>query len=295
MDRAAPATSTISGADGVPIAVQDHGGTGPTVVLVHGYPDDHHVWDLVVARLVEDHHVVTYDVRGAGTSGAPTETDDYRLANLVADLAAVLDVASPDRPVHLVAHDWGSIQSWSAVLDAEVANRIAGFTSISGPGLDHVAAWADRNRRGGPRGWMRLARQGVHSWYIAAFHSPIPALVFRAGLGRRWSTTIRRLEPVRVDDRWPGPDITDDAVRGMALYRANIFRRRPAPTLERTPVPVQLITPTRDPYVPRALLSGIESFADDLVRVPVDAKHWIPRSDPDLVARLVREHVARTD
>ena len=43
----------------------------PVVVLVHGYPDNRSVWDLVVDDLEHDHRVATYDVRGAGESTAP--------------------------------------------------------------------------------------------------------------------------------------------------------------------------------------------------------------------------------
>src|SRR5689334_4453384 len=88
---------------------------GPTVVLVHGFPDNQHVWDPVVAMLAPDHHVVTYDVRGAGGSTAPATRSGYRMSKLVGDLAAVIDHVRPDGgPVHLVGHDWGSIQSWAA-------------------------------------------------------------------------------------------------------------------------------------------------------------------------------------
>ena len=41
---------------------------GPTVVLVHGYPDSKEVWSEVAARLAERFHVVLYDVRGHGGS-----------------------------------------------------------------------------------------------------------------------------------------------------------------------------------------------------------------------------------
>jgi len=103
---------TVAGLGGLSLAGQERGRAGaPTVILVHGYPDNHHLWDLVAEHLEADHHVVTYDVRGAGESGVPNGRSGYRMEALVADLVAVADAVSPDRPVHLVAHDWGSIQS----------------------------------------------------------------------------------------------------------------------------------------------------------------------------------------
>ena len=43
--------------------------------------------------------------------------------------------------VHLVGHDWGSLQGWEAVTTDHMAGRIASFTSMSGPCLDHAGWW----------------------------------------------------------------------------------------------------------------------------------------------------------
>src|SRR5689334_4986478 len=88
--------------DGVRLAVYESGPAGaPTVVAVHGYPDNHSLWDDIVDLLVPQFRVVTYDVRGAGASDKPGDRRAYRMNRLVEDLRAVLDETSPDRPVHL--------------------------------------------------------------------------------------------------------------------------------------------------------------------------------------------------
>ncbi|MEK6443112.1 hypothetical protein [Pseudonocardia sp. T1-2H] len=68
-----PSSATvITTTDGLRLAVQVSGPEGaPVVVAVHGYPDDHTVWDGVVGELVATHRVATYDVRGAGASDVP--------------------------------------------------------------------------------------------------------------------------------------------------------------------------------------------------------------------------------
>lgn len=68
----APVTRrTVRGA-GLDLAVFEQGDPlAPTVLLVHGYPDTHRVWDDVAADLAADHHVVRYDVRGAGSPRCP--------------------------------------------------------------------------------------------------------------------------------------------------------------------------------------------------------------------------------
>ena len=77
------------------------------VVLVHGYPDNHSVWQPVAQQLAKHYFVILYDVRGAGASQAPRAQADYRMKLLSADLLAVVDTLIPDRGFHLAGHDWG--------------------------------------------------------------------------------------------------------------------------------------------------------------------------------------------
>lgn len=267
----------------VGLAVQVRGTSGPVVVLVHGYPDTHAVWDRVAALLEKDFRVVTYDVRGAGESSAPSDEDGYRLEHLAKDLFAVIDAVSPDEPVHLVGHDWGSIQAWEAVTTPGA--RIATFTSISGPCLDHMGHWSRRRLS------IAHTRQFLRSWYIAAFHLPVLAPAFwRLYLARRWGAVLHRLEGVRVT---PPPTIASDAVRGISLYRANIRPVMRSPRQRIAPMPVQVIQPTRDRYI-RTEPLDLERWVPSLRRRRIAAGHWAPLTHPDVLARMIREFVADT-
>ena len=119
----APRHTVVRTSDQVALDVREHGDPAdPTVVLVHGYPDTQELWSGVVARLQPDHHVVTYDVRGAGGSGAPAGLGGYALTRLSDDLLEVIEATTPaDRAVHLVGHDWGAIQSWESAARPRVA------------------------------------------------------------------------------------------------------------------------------------------------------------------------------
>nr|WP_231641830.1 SDR family oxidoreductase [Nocardia sp. NRRL S-836] len=264
----------------VDLAVQVRGTSGPVVVLVHGYPDTHAVWDRVVALLERDFRVVTYDVRGAGESTAPSTEDGYRLARLADDLFAVIDAVSPDEPVHLVGHDWGSIQSWEAVTTPGA--RIATFTSISGPCLDHLGHWSRK------RTSVAHLKQFFRSWYIAAFHLPVVAPAFwRLYLARRWGGVLHRLEGVRTT---PAPTIASDAVNGISLYRANIRPVMRSPRHRLAPMPVQVVQPTRDRYI-RTEPIDLERWVPSLRRRRIAAGHWAPLSHPQQLARMIREFV----
>ncbi|GAA4005324.1 SDR family oxidoreductase [Allokutzneria multivorans] len=267
----------------------------PTVLLVHGYPDDHHVWDRVAQRLRGKFHVVTYDTRGTGTSAGPKERSGYRLEHLGEDLLAVADAVSPDRPVHVVGHDWGSIQAWEAVTDPAARHRIASYTTISGPCLDHVGHWTrSRLRRPSPRGLRQLISQQLHSLYILFFHIPVlPALLWRTVIARNWARLLWRTEKIKFDR--PTRVLAKDGVLGMELYRANMVPRLKNPRERRTTVPVQAITPLHDRYVTPVLAEDLERWVPELWRRPLAAGHWAPLSHPEAVARMVEEFVEHVE
>lgn len=157
----------------------------PTIVCVHGYPDDHTMWDGVAAELASRYHLVCYDVRGVGRSGKPRHRRAYQLEQLAQDLATVVDAISPDRPVHLLAHGWGAIQAWHALTGHWLSGRVSSYTLIFGPCLDHAGHWfRARLRRPTPRALRELMAQLVSSWYIAFFQ--LPKL---AGLAQRGPRT----------------------------------------------------------------------------------------------------------
>ncbi|MDI5970491.1 SDR family oxidoreductase [Streptomyces sp. SL13] len=284
----------------VQLAVVEFGDTArPTLVLVHGYPDSKEVWSAVAERLTDRFHVVLYDVRGHGGSSAPLPLrGGFRLEALTDDFLAVADAVSPERPVHLVGHDWGSVQGWEFATVPRAAERIASFTSISGPCLDHFGHWiADRLRRPTPRRAVQLAGQTAKSWYVYALHTPVlPELAWRGPLGRRWPRMLARAERLPADTGYPTATLPQDAAHGAWLYRDNIGPRlhhpRPAP---HALVPVQLITPTGDPFLSEHLYDDLDRWVPDLTRRTLATKHWVPRTRPDQLAYWIAEFALRND
>jgi NAD(P)-dependent dehydrogenase (short-subunit alcohol dehydrogenase family)/pimeloyl-ACP methyl ester carboxylesterase len=271
----------------VELAVTLHGAAGrPVVVLIHGYPDSSRIWDRTVPLLSADWQVVTYDVRGAGDSDRPTATRDYRLERLADDLAAVADAVSPDRPIHLVGHDWGSIQAWETVATGRMPGRIASFTSISGPCLDHAGHWlAESLRSADPGRYARLARQALRSWYVGLFQIPGAASApWKLGLDRVWPQLLRRIDNTDMD---ASPTQALDGELGVRLYRANVLPRLARPQQRRTAVPVQLLVPTRDRFVDHSLLETLPQWVERLWRHDLDAGHWLPASHPEWLARQI--------
>jgi pimeloyl-ACP methyl ester carboxylesterase len=288
-----PTTRRIAAGD-LELCVREHGRPTPgraSVVLVHGYPDQQSMWDPLVSEL-RGHglHVVTYDVRGAGSSDVPSGRSGYRSELLVDDLAAVLTGTVPaGERAHLVGHDWGSVQLWDAVavegVHPGLRGRIASFTSISGPSLDH-SAWLARH----PRGRVRaLLRQGARSWYVGFFQVPfVLELMWRLAPGRL-RRSAERAEG--IDAAHWGDDLPADAIHGVNLYRANVPRRMLRPRRVHTGVPVLVVQPTDDMFLTDVFLQDLDRICDDVRVVEVEAGHWFPRTHPERAADLVLSQV----
>ncbi|MFE1287699.1 SDR family oxidoreductase [Streptomyces sp. NPDC058751] len=281
---------------GIELCVAELGDAGrPTVVLVHGYPDSKEVWSEVAARLADRFHVVLYDVRGHGRSTAPRPLrGGFTLEKLTDDFLAVIDAVSPGEPVHLVGHDWGSVQAWEFVTVARTEGRIASFTSMSGPSLDHFGHWIRRRtKRPTPRRVGQLLGQGAKSWYVYMLHTPVlPELAWRGPLGKRWPKILQRLEKVPAGD-YPTPSLPSDAAHGAWLYRDNVRSRLGRPREDAyAHAPVQLITPLGDAFLSERLYDELERWAPGAVRRTLPAGHWIPRTRPDRVADWISGFVS---
>ena len=266
----------------------------PVVVLVHGYPDDRSIWAPMARLLADEFHVVAYDVRGAGGSGKPWAKRQYALAELSADFRAVIEHVSPGRAVHVVAHDWGSVQSWESVTDPGLKGRIASYTSCSGPCLDHMGHWI-RHRLQHPS-WahsLALTRQLLKSWYVYLFHLPaVPEFTWRHLLAPQWPTLMRWLEGVRIQ---PRPTQGEDGAHGVNLYRANVFPRLKHPRERVAHAPVQVIVPLRDHFISPALSLDLARWAPGYVRKEIDAGHWVTVQEPGRFAQLVLAFIDRVE
>ncbi len=294
MTPALPSTTfDVPGPDG-PLRTQSWGPAGaPVVVLVHGYPDNRSEWRPVAERLAaQGYQVIAYDVRGAGDSFKPTGCAAYRLDRLTADFKAVIDAVSPDQPVHLVGHDWGSVQGWEFVTEPALQGRIASYTSCSGPCLDHAGHWMrSLMQRPTPHNLYRFGMQMLKSWYIYLFQLPwLPEAQWHWGIGRHWPALMHWIEGVHIE---PRATQTADGEHGVWLYRANVFQRMLAPRARHAHAPVLLIVPTRDRFVSPWITEDLSRWVSHLDRTEMDAGHWVLIKDPARFADAVLGFIER--
>ncbi|MFV5312724.1 alpha/beta fold hydrolase [Acinetobacter schindleri] len=278
-------TQWVATSDQQRLAVRTFGDISkPALVLVHGYPDHQEVWKNVIVYL-PDYFIVTYDVRGAGDSSIPKYIRDYRLERLSMDLEEVVNAVLPGQSFHLVAHDWGSIQSWESVTDPRFEGRILSFTTISGPCLDHAAFWM-RNQFKHNR--SRFFKQLSKSWYIAMFQLPwLAPTAWNFFNPERWGKIIRELEG---KEGLPlNQNIVKDGKYGVGLYRANFIPRLLKPRERYAICPVQAIVLKRDNFVSPQLVDEMPKWVQTFSRVELDANHWAILSQPKLIAESIRE------
>ncbi|MFD9797073.1 alpha/beta fold hydrolase [Streptomyces sp. NPDC059070] len=136
-------------------------GSGPLVLLVHGFPESWYSWrHQLPALAAAGYRAVAIDVRGYGRSSRPDSVAAYRMLDLVADNLAVVHALGEQSAV-IVGHDWGSvIAANSALLQPDVF-RAVGLLSVP---------YAPR---GGPRPSEVFARLGGdEEFYVSYFQEP---------------------------------------------------------------------------------------------------------------------------
>jgi pimeloyl-ACP methyl ester carboxylesterase len=171
-------------ANGAKLHVRD-GGSGPAVVLLHGYGETGDMWVPLAKDLVRDHRVVIPDLRGMGLSARPSGGYDKKTQG--EDVAGILDELEIDRAA-LVTHDIGNMVGYAFA--ALYRHRVILFVPIDAP-LPGVGPWEDilKNpllwhfRFGGPD--MERLVAGRERIYLDRFWNEFSATPSRFGEAAR--------------------------------------------------------------------------------------------------------------
>ena len=260
-------------------------GSGPPLLLLHGWPQHWWMWRELIGPLARDHQVIAPDLRGFGWTEAPPGGYDPEV--FAADIAALLDALEVEEPVDMIGHDWGG---WTGfMLCLRHPERIRRFLALN---IYHPFI------RPSPTGLFSLWR----FWYQWVLASP--------GLGPRAS----RLDPVL---RWVGANQAGWSARERAIYTDQFLepeRGRAASLLYRHAVlelatkmlrgeyrratmetPTLLLFGTADhPQNDRAL-PGFESNAPNMTLELVPGTgHFIVDEQPRLVLQRAGEFLPAT-
>jgi pimeloyl-ACP methyl ester carboxylesterase len=117
-----PAPSVVAGltlrtikTNGIRLRVAETG-SGPLVILVHGWPESWYSWrHQIPALAAAGYRVVAPDMRGYGKSDKPKAVEDYDIHHLSGDIVGLVD-ALGEKTAILVGHDWGASVCWNSML-----------------------------------------------------------------------------------------------------------------------------------------------------------------------------------
>ncbi|HEV2980445.1 MAG TPA: alpha/beta hydrolase [Solirubrobacteraceae bacterium] len=276
-------------------------GTGPLVVLCHGFPELAFSWRHQIPALAQaGYRVVAPDMRGFGESSRPVDVEAYDVEALCGDMTALLDACGEDSAIFL-GHDWGASLVWSLAVLAPARVRAVGGLSV--PFVPRAPA--------APIPIMR--RHLGEDFYIVWFQQLGPADTALARDVRRTLTTSRQWTAswASETDSLPklAPWLSEDELAvyveafertgftgGLNWYR-NIDRNweLTESVADRHVVqPAFFLTGELDPvrrFMPAAAMQGwVDDLRADIV-VP-GAGHWVQQQAPEAVNASLLEFLA---
>lgn len=262
---------------GSSLYVHDHPGTEPAIVLMHGFPDNTHLYDRLVPEL-RGRRVVTFDFLGWGRSGRPTG-HEYTFAEQARQLDTVVRVLDLDRIIP-VAHDGSGPAAINWSLDHR--DRVAALVLLNSfygaaPTLNAPEAirlysepqYTDLARA--LAGNVRVNRW-LFRWQVGRFMSDPD--VRRRTLDRLWPGFRRSVKAFASLNRDLIPAVAENTSR---LAEAAAFDR-----------PVRIVFGARDEYLNPGVARDFDALfpRSDLFLLP--ARHYVQVDRPADVARLIR-------
>lgn len=248
-------------------------GEGPTILLLHGWPDTSALWDEVAPQLIEaGFRIAVPDLRGCGRSDKPRDVESYRMHHLVGDVIAVVDALGGEK-VTLVGHDWGAALAWIvATFRADLVERLV-VLSVGHPTALYGAG----------------ITQQVKSWYMLLFQFE--------GAGE----AFLRKNDYEALRRWSGHPRADSVIEELERdgqmtthllwYRANVAPNAfvvPPPALPSVEVPVLGIWSSGDFALTEHQMTNSGDYCANVFRyVRVEGGHWIPIDEPTTVSREI--------
>jgi haloalkane dehalogenase len=261
------------------IYAREYPGVDPPVVLLHGFPDNLHLYDRLVPHLHPPRRVVTFDFLGWGASDKPAGYP-YTASNQTGDLDAVIDQLGLERVV-LVAHD----ASGPPAIDWALAHpeRVAALVL-----LNTYYCWTRSLRR--PQAIFLYSTPVLRNLarLVAARFEAVDRWLYRWQVGRFVADPAAREELVPLlyaGFRAARPafwSLNDD------LLGTVLSRRRQIPRLRAFGRPVRIVFGADDPYLNAGVARRFHQLLPSSELFLLDgARHYVQVDEPKRVAGLI--------
>ena len=266
-------------------------GTGPLVLLLHGFPEFWYSWRHQIPVLAEaGYRVAAPDLRGYGQSDKPEGLDGYTVGGLAKDVVGLVSALGEQRAT-IVGHDWGGSAAW--LLGMAHPKLVDRLVICNAP---HPAAFAKS---------LRDPLQLLRFSYMAFFQVPVipeALLGARDAAGLRWFMRAAATRPDAFPDeeldRYAAAWAEPGALRGaLAYYRAMaraLRDRGDAPESPPIQAPTMAIWGASDKILPLALADPGRRRVPDFRLEPVEgAGHFVQADAPDRVNELLLDFLPK--
>ncbi len=260
-------------------------GTGPLVVMLHGFPDTAQTWDRSMAELARaGYRAVAPFMRGYAPSAIPADAK-YDTDTLGVDVLAIIEALGESSAI-VVGHDWGASAAYAAATLGPERVRLLITLAIPHP----------RSLKPTPMLLWKIRHFASLRRKSAGAHLRANDFAYVDELWRRWSPSWREIPPsetapVKAALREPGH------AEAAAAYYAAIGLGLPASHKRRITVPTVSFAGEHDMIAPRQYEKARNSFTSSYEVVQVPGGHFMHRQHPDEfsreLVRVVRDHDAR--
>jgi haloalkane dehalogenase len=267
------------------LCVRDFPGSGPAFVLLHGFPDNSHIYDRLIPHLAGGgRRTVAFDFLGFGASDKP-EGAHYSFEQQVGDVEAVVDALGLEKIVP-VGHDAGG----PAAINFALRNptRAAGICLMNAfydasPGL-HVPEFIELFATKSLKALTRHTLATQFAWLLDFQRGQ-----WRANMTESQKTNYNEFIVPIVDRNFTqqpsaGPAFAQMTYQLFDEVAANTARR---PDLRRTNLPLLLIWGNADTYLHVSVAEYLKSQARNATLHALDAGHWPQIDEPAEIARIM--------
>ena len=258
------------------------GGSGPAVVMLHGFGDSGDMWAPIAAKLMKDHSVVVPDLRGMGLSAHPDT--GYTKKNQAVDIAGILDHLKIDK-ADLVTHDIGNMVGYAFA--AQYPNRVTRWVVIDAP-LPGIGDWDN------------IIRLPI-LWHFNFRGPDVERLVKgreRIYLDRFWNELSSN--PKAIDEAtrrhyaalYARPHAMHDAFEQFGAFAQDAIDNKALVAAGKLPMPILAVGAERSFGMAQA--DDIRFVATNVAGAIVpNSGHWVMEENPSATTKLVLDFLAK--
>ena len=259
-------------------------GQGPTIILLHGFPEFWYGWNPILNDLAQRFRVIIPDQRGYNLSDKPEQVNAYRMSRLATDMEALIKVVSPEGVAAVVGHDWGGAIAWT--LAHQSSHLVERLVVLNAP---HPNVFA-RELQNNPT--QRAASAYITFLLGERAHDFLQANDYR-NLARSFEDFLSPQELAHYRRAWSQPG----ALQAMLnWYRANVDEDLNIinDQVISVDIPTHVLWGQRDSALLEGNLIGLEDYAPELsIERLHDAGHWIVHDAPEKVTKDIIDFVLR--